>query len=102
MLCTLIVLALTAGAAYSSGFEVRDDLHFHAYARATNKDGSVPVYKDPTAAIEDRVNDLLPRMTLQEKVSQLYVHKTLLLPFSDDQSLIGKLSSGFRVISTAG
>ncbi|KAK3442038.1 hypothetical protein EUGRSUZ_B02276 [Eucalyptus grandis] len=29
------------------------------------------VYKDPNAAIEDRVNDLLSRMTLQEKVGQM-------------------------------
>ncbi len=40
-------------------------------SRATNEDGSTPLYKDPTASIEDRVNDLLPRMTLEEKVAQL-------------------------------
>ncbi|TFY76921.1 hypothetical protein EWM64_g7092 [Hericium alpestre] len=50
---------------------VRDELHFHVHARATNKDGSGPVYKDPKAPIEDRVNDLLPRMTIQEKVAQI-------------------------------
>ncbi len=55
-------------------FEVRDDLHFPLAARATNKDGSSPVYKNPHASIERRVNDLLPRMTLEEKVAQLYVH----------------------------
>ena len=48
-----------------------ENLHFHLHARAENKDGSTPVYKDPTADIEDRVNDLLPRMTLQEKVAQM-------------------------------
>ena len=50
---------------------VRDDLHFHLHARATNKDGSKPIYKNPKANIEDRVNDLLPRMTVEEKVSQM-------------------------------
>lgn len=30
-----------------------------------------PLYKNPNAAIEDRVNDLLPRMSVQEKVAQL-------------------------------
>ncbi|SJL14428.1 related to beta-glucosidase [Armillaria ostoyae] len=40
-------------------------------SRATNVDGSTPVYKIASAAIEDRVKDLLPRMTLEEKVSQL-------------------------------
>ena len=29
------------------------------------------IYLDSTAAIEDRVNDLLPRMTLQEKIGQM-------------------------------
>ncbi|KAL5530859.1 hypothetical protein ACEPAF_7117 [Sanghuangporus sanghuang] len=47
------------------------DLPFHLYARAENKDGSIPMYKDPTANIEDRVSDLLPRMTVEEKVSQI-------------------------------
>ncbi|KAH9949160.1 glycoside hydrolase superfamily [Amylocystis lapponica] len=37
----------------------------------TNKDDSLPIYKDPNAPIEDRVNDLLPRITLEEKVAQL-------------------------------
>ncbi|KAI0059329.1 glycoside hydrolase family 3 protein [Artomyces pyxidatus] len=50
---------------------VRDDLHFHLHARASNKDGSVPVYKNRNAPIEDRVNDLIPRMNIQEKVAQL-------------------------------
>ncbi|KIK96990.1 glycoside hydrolase family 3 protein [Paxillus rubicundulus Ve08.2h10] len=50
---------------------VRDDLHFHIEARGTNIDGSLPIYKGPDAPIEDRVNDVLPRMTVQEKVGQL-------------------------------
>ncbi|ETW84887.1 glycoside hydrolase family 3 protein [Heterobasidion irregulare TC 32-1] len=50
---------------------VRDDLHFPLYSRATNKDGSLPTYKNPDASIEDRVADLLPRMTVEEKVAQL-------------------------------
>ncbi|KAI0766208.1 glycoside hydrolase [Trametes elegans] len=62
---------LVAAASALQDFNVRDDLHFSLHARATNKDGSTPVYKDPQASVEDRVNDLLPRMTLEEKVSQL-------------------------------
>ncbi|TFK53290.1 glycoside hydrolase family 3 protein [Heliocybe sulcata] len=48
-----------------------EDLHFSLVSRGTNLDGSLPVYKDPNALIEDRVNDLLPRMTIEEKVAQL-------------------------------
>lgn len=33
--------------------------------------GGTPVYKDPSAAIEDRIEDLLSRMTIEEKTSQL-------------------------------
>ncbi|EKM58768.1 glycoside hydrolase family 3 protein [Phanerochaete carnosa HHB-10118-sp] len=57
--------------ASASHLDARSDLHFPLHARGTNTDGSVPVYKDPDASIEDRINDLLPRMTLEEKVSQL-------------------------------
>jgi beta-glucosidase len=32
---------------------------------------SVPAYKDPKLSIEDRVADLLPRMSLEEKVAQI-------------------------------
>ncbi|THH02237.1 hypothetical protein EW026_g637 [Hermanssonia centrifuga] len=60
-----------AKAGGSSHVEVRDDLHFPLHARATNNDGSLPVYKNSKSSIEDRVNDLLPRMTLDEKVAQL-------------------------------
>lgn len=35
------------------------------------KNGKTPLYKDPKASIEERINDLLPRMTLEEKVMQL-------------------------------
>jgi len=32
---------------------------------------STPLYKDPNAAVEARVEDLLARMTLEEKVAQM-------------------------------
>jgi beta-glucosidase len=38
---------------------------------ALSQDTSKPVYKDPNAAIPDRVRDLLSRMTVEEKVAQL-------------------------------
>jgi beta-glucosidase len=54
-----------------SGNGVKEGLHFSLESRATNIDGSLPTYKDPTASIEARVADLLPRMTVEEKVSQM-------------------------------
>jgi beta-glucosidase len=38
---------------------------------AIKPDAATPRYKDPNAPIADRVADLLPRMTLEEKVEQL-------------------------------
>lgn len=37
--------------------------------------GQAQVYKDKTAAVEDRVNDLLPRMTLEEKIDYIGGYK---------------------------
>lgn len=54
--------------------------HFSLEARGTNADRSLPIYKNPHAAIEDRVNDLLPRMTVEEKVAQMYVYLLLSSP----------------------
>ncbi|KAF8234668.1 family 3 glycoside hydrolase [Tricholoma matsutake] len=52
-------------------FGVSSGLHFSLQSRATNIDGSFPTYKNPQAPIEHRVNDLLPRMSLSEKIAQL-------------------------------
>ncbi|TBU22737.1 glycoside hydrolase [Dichomitus squalens] len=70
-LALLPLFSVVAADTTRSRFDVRDDLHFPLHARATNKDGSTPVYKNSKASIEDRVNDLLPRMTIQEKVAQI-------------------------------
>ncbi|EJF59983.1 glycoside hydrolase [Dichomitus squalens LYAD-421 SS1] len=70
-LALLPLFSVVAADTARSRFDVRDDLHFPLHARATNKDGSTPVYKNSKASIEDRVNDLLPRMTIQEKVAQI-------------------------------
>ncbi|KAJ7210628.1 glycoside hydrolase family 3 protein [Mycena haematopus] len=63
-LCLLPVFTLGNGG-------VKEGLHFSLESRATNIDGSLPIYKNPTASIEARVADLLPRMTIEEKVSQI-------------------------------
>lgn len=70
---TALVLFCRLLTTVNASLEVRGDLHFPLHARGTNNDGSLPVYKNPKASIEDRVNDLLPRMTLEEKVAQMYV-----------------------------
>ena len=40
-------------------------------ASSCKRECKVPVYKDSTAKVEDRVTDLLDRMTLEEKIAQL-------------------------------
>lgn len=37
------------------------------------KPSPTPLYKNPNAPIEDRVNDLIGRMTVEEKVAQMCV-----------------------------
>ncbi|KAJ8094890.1 hypothetical protein PM082_010105 [Marasmius tenuissimus] len=59
---------LLAPAVLTSSLESRK---FSFDKRAENIDGSTPTYKNPDAPIEDRIEDLLPRMTLEEKVAQL-------------------------------
>src|SRR5688572_11080480 len=47
-------------------------------ARADSQAADRPLYKDPSAPVERRVEDLLSRMTLEEKVAQmlsLWEHK---------------------------
>ncbi|ROV96625.1 hypothetical protein VPNG_09020 [Cytospora leucostoma] len=46
-------------------------LAFTSIANAAGYNGSVPIYKNPNATIDDRVADLLGRMTLQDKTAQL-------------------------------
>ena len=36
------------------------------------RQSEVPLYRDPAAAIDERVSDLLARMTLDEKIAQLH------------------------------
>jgi beta-glucosidase len=67
----LLALVSCIQAFAENTFGARDGLHFSLESRATNIDGSLPVYKNPDAAIEDRVNDLLPRMSIAEKVAQI-------------------------------
>ena len=67
LLCFGPSLAL---ASYSFDDEFAD-LGISLHSRAENADGSVPIYKDASADIEARIDDLLPRMTIKEKVSQL-------------------------------
>lgn len=75
LLLSSLLSCLAQGVVTHELFGVRDDLHFSLEARQANKDGSVPIYKNPKASIEARINDLLPRMTLEEKVAQLYVER---------------------------
>lgn len=72
-LLSLLVVTASVHGLPGPGSPEADTLHFHLHARASNKNGSTPIYKDPNASIEDRVNDLLPRMTVDEKVAQMYV-----------------------------
>ena len=44
---------------------------FHAPALSAQADGELPPYLDPKRPVEERIGDLMSRMTLKEKVGQL-------------------------------
>lgn len=56
------------------------------------KPDPLPLYKNKSASVESRVNDLLKRMTLDEKVMQLTQYT---LGLNDNENNINDLSKGF-------
>ena len=61
----------------------------------TRSDGAQPIYKDPVALVARRVEDLLARMTLEEKIGQMtQVEKNSLTPEIVRRFFIGSVLSG--------
>lgn len=56
----------------------------------------IPVYKNPDAPVEERVEDLLGRMTLEEKIQQMSM--TGLWDFPDHQEVYGVCDSPFESV----
>ena len=42
--------------------------------RDLNKNGKLDVYEDKTQSIDDRVSDLISKMTLREKAGSMFIH----------------------------
>lgn len=62
---------------------------------ATAEGVTAPAYKDPQLPIEERVGDLLARMTLAEKIGQMtQVEKNSIRPQDITERFIGSLLSG--------
>lgn len=52
------------------------------------------IYRDPNALIEDRIKDLISRMTLQEKLAQMtQIERRVASPFALKHLGIGKFFS---------
>ena len=45
--------------------------------RDLNRNGKIDIYEDPTAPIDDRIEDLLAQMTIPEKAGLMFHHMTL-------------------------
>ncbi len=59
--------------------------------RDLNKNGKMDVYEDSTQSVEDRVNDLLQQMTIEEKAGTMFISGTRI---NDDGSLDDKPGDG--------
>ena len=64
--------------------------------RDLNGNGELDAYEDRRLPVEDRVTDLLARMTLEEKAAQLF-HQGLLVP---DDGAVGQEPEGFSPVAT--
>ena len=64
--------------------------------RDLNGNGELDPYEDPRLPVEERVDDLLARMTLEEKAAQLF-HQGLLVP---DDGAVGEEPDGFSPVAT--
>ena len=64
--------------------------------RDLNGNGELDPYEDPRVPVEARVDDLLARMTLEEKAAQLF-HQGLLVP---DDGTVGEEPNGFSPVAT--
>ena len=64
--------------------------------RDLNRNGELDPFEDARLPVEDRVADLLARMTLEEKAAQLF-HQGLLVP---DDGALGEDPDGFSPMST--
>ncbi|RIK55328.1 MAG: beta-glucosidase [Chloroflexi bacterium] len=81
-------------------------------SRDLNKNGRLDPYEDPRCSVEDRVEDLLSQMTLEEKAGMMFhtmigmnddgtlQERGILMPPSSDL-IVGRLMNHFNVLQTA-
>src|SRR4051812_1932662 len=59
--------------------------------RDLNKNGRLDIYEDPSKPVDDRVNDLLSQMNLEEKAGMMFISGTKV---NDDGSLDDQPATG--------
>ena len=59
--------------------------------RDLNKNGRLDVYEDPNRPVENRIDDLLQQMTVDEKAGLMFINRAIV---NDDASLVYVPGSG--------
>src|SRR5881227_2294863 len=59
--------------------------------RDLNKNGKMDVYEDPSQPVEARINDLLKKMTIEEKAGMMFINGARI---NDDGSIGDKPGKG--------
>jgi beta-glucosidase len=66
----------------------------------TNPASVAEAYKNPNLPVEDRIRDLLARMTVDEKVAQLVQRSAREIQFSNGQATLESLDKAFHGMSS--